>query len=50
VFYELTREALRILEDLGQPLSHTLGALGIETTATKVNEYMPALPASPRST
>ena len=46
--YELTREALLILESLGQPLSVTLGDDSIETTA-KVAEFMPALPPEPQT-
>ena len=43
--YELVRQALTILEELGQPLSVSLAGSDIETTATTVAEYMPPLPA-----
>jgi hypothetical protein len=43
--YELVRQALTILEELGQPLAVSLAGSDIETTATTVAEYMPALPA-----
>jgi hypothetical protein len=42
-FYNLVRSSLGILEDLGQPLSSTLRPFGIETTATTVDKFMPAL-------
>ena len=32
-----------MFEDLGQPISPTLRSLGIETTATTVDEFMPPL-------
>lgn len=43
--YELVRQALTILEELGQPLAVSLAGSDIETTATTVAEYMPPLPA-----
>jgi hypothetical protein len=42
--YSLLREALQILEEIGQPLSVSLGDDSIETTA-KVAEIFPELPA-----
>jgi hypothetical protein len=42
-YYNLVRGGLKVLEDLGQPLSPTLRPLGIETTATTVDEFMPPL-------
>lgn len=44
--YELTREALLILESLGQPLRVSLMDDSIETSA-RVSEFMPQLPPEP---
>jgi hypothetical protein len=48
-WYDLTREALGILEDLGVPLQDTLAPMGVETTAQTVAEFMPEMPPEPET-